>query len=461
MDTVTPIPARNVCVIGAGVSGLVTAKYLHEAGIHVDCVDERDSVGGVWAYAETSGLTCAWRSLNQNSPRGTYAYSDYPMPAHFAAFPTGSEVCEYLNAYVDHFGFRNHLHLGARVARVQPHADDQWDVTLASGELRRYDAVVVASGHHNEPRYPRYHHQFSGDSLHSQAYRHRERFLGKRVLVIGFGASGSQIAVDVSHAAEQTIVSLRRGAWVLPHLVRGRPYTTFLPTPPWWIYDYLPHHLRSSMFSALYRLTLGSPSRFGLPKPDHRFGEALPTVCEGLHDRIANGRITIKPAVSGFDEQRAVFSDGTEEHIDAVIYCTGYHISFPFLPRDIFTVHDNRVRLYKRTFLPRHPGLAFVGAFQALTPAFTPVFEAQARLAVARLRGDYLPPSVAEMQQDIDRDIRSIDREFVRTLRNNSQVHGPQFIHECAVEIRHGSRRAATARKEVRRSRAALGARNR
>ena len=458
MERTSPAPARGVCVIGAGISGLATAKLLHEAGIPFDCFDERDSVGGVWAYSDKPGLTCAWRSLNQNSPRGTYAFSDFPMPAHFAAFPTGSEVCEYLNAYVDHFGFRDRMHLGARVARAEPRPDGQWQVTLASGETRCYGAVVVASGHHNEPRYPDYRRQFTGESIHSQDYRHRERFLGKRVLVIGFGASGSQIAVDVSHAAERTLVSLRRGAWVLPHLVRGRPHTIFLSPPPWWVYDFLPHRVRSAAFSALYRLVLGSPSRFGLPKPDHRFAEALPTVCEGLDDRLANGRIAIKPEIVGFDEQRAIFGDGTEEQVDAVIYCTGYRVAFPFLPRDVFAVHDNRVRLYKRTFLPRHPGIAFVGAFQAVTPAFTPVFEAQARLVVARLRGDYLPPSIPDMERDIDRDMRAIDREFVRTPRNNSQAHGPQFIHGCAVEIRRGARRAAAARKEVRRAQAVAAA---
>ena len=74
--------ASTVCVVGAGVSGLATTKYLHQAGIPFDCFDQHESVGGVWAYTEKTGITCAWRSLNQNSPRGTYAYSDFPMPEY-------------------------------------------------------------------------------------------------------------------------------------------------------------------------------------------------------------------------------------------------------------------------------------------------------------------------------------------------------------------------------------------
>lgn len=432
-----------VCVIGAGVSGLAAAKYLHQASIPFDCIDERQSVGGIWAYTEQPGITCAWRTLNQNSPRGTYDYSDFPMPDHYADFPSAAEVSDYLNAYVDHFGFRNRLRLGRRVERVEPRADGSWDVTLDDGETRRYGAVVVANGHHHDPRYPDYAADFTGEALHSQDYRHRERFLGKRVLVVGLGNSASQIAVDVSHAAEHTLLSVRRGAWILPHFVRGKPYNAWVNPPPWWVYRFVPDALLYPAVSLYVRLLLGRPDQHGLPKPDHHFGQALPTICEGIHDRIGYGRLSIKPAVSKIEDRRVTFADGSEAVVDAIIYGTGYHTTFPFLDRRIFAADENRVRLYKRTFLPGYPTLCFVGAFQAIGPSFVPVYEAQARLVAAYLAGDYALPSPAEMERDIERDLRQIERTFVRSPRNNYQVNLPVFIHDCAVELKRGRRRVA------------------
>lgn len=446
MERLAPRGTLPVCVIGAGVSGLATAKYLHQAGIPFDCIDERDSVGGIWAYTERPGITCAWRTLNSNSPRGTYAYHDFPMPDHYADFPSGAEVCDYLNAYVDHFGFRDHIELGRRVERVEPRPDGTWDVTLDGGEARRYAAVVAANGHHHEPRYPDYAGDFTGEALHSQDYRHRERFLGKRVMVVGLGNSGSQIAVDVSHAAEHTLLSVRRGAWILPHLIRGKPYNRWLSPPPWWVYRFTPTRLLNTMVSLYVRLLLGRPDRYSLPKPDHRFGETIPTICEGIHDRIANGRLMVKPAVARIEDQRVTFADGTEEVVDAIIYCTGYHTTFPFLDRRIFAADENWIRLYKRAFLPDYPTLCFVGAFQAIGPSFVPVFEAQARLVVAYLSGEYALPSQEEMERDIARDLAMIERTFVRSPRNNYQVDTTVIIHDFEVELKRGRRRAARRR---------------
>ncbi len=450
--------AQRVCVIGAGVSGLAACKYLHQAGAPFDCFDERESVGGVWAYTEEPGITCAWESLNQNSPRGTYAYGDFPMPDHYADFPKPAEVWEYLNNYVDHFGFRDRIRLKTRVERVEPRPDGTWDVALGSGEVRRYAAVVVANGHHNEPRYPSYEGHFAGETLHSRDYRRRDGYAGKRVLVVGLGNSGSQIAVDVSYAADQVLLSTRRGAWVLPHFIRGKPYDAWLNPPPWWVLRSTPGRLRGAMVSRYYRLLLGSPARFGLPEPDHHFGEALPTVCEGLFDRLGNGRIAVKPEVTRLDGRRVLFADGSEEAVDAIIYCTGYQTTFPFLDREIFSADDNRVRLYKRTFLPRHPRLCFVGAFQAMAPAFVPVFEAQARLVADYLSGDYALPSSEVMEREVERDLAAIEREFVRSPRNNYQVQGPVFIHECEVELKRGKRRAARRTESPRRAAMAAAA---
>jgi len=432
----------EVCVIGAGVSGLVTSKYLHQAGIPFDCFDERKSIGGIWAYTEESGITCAWHSLNQNSPRGTYAFSDFPMPDDYAGFPSAAETSDYLNRYVDHFGFRHHIRMETRVEQVDPVSDGTWDVTLSTGERRNYRAVVVANGHHNEPIIPDYDGEFSGEVMHSQDYRYRSRFKGKRVLVVGFGNSGSQIAADLSHDTECTFLSTRRGAWVIPNYIRGVPYDRWMPPTPWWLYRVIPPRLLGGIFSGYARLVLGRQDLHGLPKPEHSLIGAFPTVCEGLHARIANGRIAIKPAVKRFDGNRVTFTDGSEETIDAIVYCTGYRTSFPFLSPEVFTVEDNRVRLYKRTFLPSRPGLCFIGAMQVLAPAFAPIFEVQARLVTAYLNGTYSLPSAREMEHDIERELADISRFFVHSPRHNYQAIDTLLLHGWKSEIKRGRKRA-------------------
>jgi dimethylaniline monooxygenase (N-oxide forming) len=152
---------QRVCVIGAGAAGLAAAKELQATGLSFDCYDLRERPGGIWAYIEEPGLTSAWRTLNMNSPRGTYEFSAFPMPADYPDYPRHSDVYAYFEQAIDHFGLRPHLRLGCGVSHVTPAADGTWDVTLSNGQTHRYDAVVVANGHHNELNIPAFPGEFA------------------------------------------------------------------------------------------------------------------------------------------------------------------------------------------------------------------------------------------------------------------------------------------------------------
>jgi dimethylaniline monooxygenase (N-oxide forming) len=270
---------QPVCVIGAGAAGLAVAKKLKAAGLNFDCYDLRERPGGIWAYIEEPGLTSAWRTLNMNSPRGTYAFSDFPMPANYPDYPRHSDIYAYFERAIDHFGLRPHLRLGCGVSRVAPAADETWDVTLSNGQTRRYNAVVVANGHHNEPHIPAFPNTFARNAIHSRDYRYREPNAGKRVVMVGFGNSGSQIAVDVSFAAEQTFLAIRRGGWLLPHYIWGLPIHKVMSAELSYLLNRIaPWPLSGWLLTATYRLLLGYPERFGLPKPDHHFTSAMVTI---------------------------------------------------------------------------------------------------------------------------------------------------------------------------------------
>jgi cation diffusion facilitator CzcD-associated flavoprotein CzcO len=433
----------RICVIGAGAAGIAAAKELKLAGLTFDWFEQRERVGGLWVYSDEAGVTSAWRTLNMNSPRGTYVFREFPMPVDYPDYPRHEQVQAYLERAVDWYGLRPHLRLGCAVARVEP-AQGGWAVTLGDGVAQQYDAVVVANGHHNDPIWPSFPGSFDGEVIHSQDYRYRERYAGKRVAVVGFGNSGAQIAVDVSFAAAETLLSIRRGGWLLPHYLFGLPIHKVLSAElNRWLNRLVPWPLTGWMLTATYRALLGFPERFGLPRPDHHFTATQITISENLLDRIGDGRVRVMPNIASLDGGRVVFIDGRSEPVDAIIYCTGYRTTFPFLDPAIFAAPENRVQLYQHIFHPERPGLCFVGVFQAVAWGFLPLYEAQGRLVAAHLAGRYALPELAAMERTIARTTALNARRFLNSPRSNYMLNGPLYLDACRAELAQGRRRAA------------------
>lgn len=430
-----------VCIIGAGPSGLAAAKALQAEGVAMDIFDPRDRVGGIWAYDPAPGRTCAWEGMNLNSPRGWYEFSDFPMPATHPDFPRREQVAAYMEAVTDRFGLRPHLHLSEAVTEVLPEGA-RWRVRTDRGHDAIYRAVVVANGHHNEAFIPERPGTFGGTAIHSRDYRYREAFRGKRVLVVGIGNSGSQISVDVSLAAEQTFLSVRRGVWILPHYIRGVRVDRAMPAfLNYLVAAWVPPVLAGPSLSLFYRLLLGRPDKLDLPRPDHHFGAALPTVSENLLNRLGDGRIRVKPDIAAFEDGEVRFTDGSREAVDTIIWCTGYRNRFPFLSEEVFASEENRAPLYFRAFHPDRPGLYFMGLFQAVGWSFVPLFEAQARLVAAHLAGRYALPAPQEMQAAIAADAAQVARRYVASPRNQYQMNAEVFRRACARELRAGVKR--------------------
>jgi hypothetical protein len=419
----------KVCVIGAGSSGIAAAQVLHARGIPFDCFEKGSHVGGNWRYGNDNGASAAYRSLHINTSRNQMQYASYPMPDHLPDYPSHWQIAAYFDDYVDHFGLRPLITFNTEVTSVVP-VDGEWDVT-AGGETRRYRAVMVANGHHWDPRWPSFPGSFDGAVMHAHDYREPSVFEGKRVLVLGIGNSACDIAVESSRNASATFLAMRRGAHILPKFLRGKP-TDEASAP---FFSRLPLPVQRMLFTPMLRLAVGDPTDYGLPAPDHKLLSSHPTISSDLLPRLGHGDITVKPNIDRYDGSDVVFVDGSREQIDLVVYCTGYRISFPFLAPDLVDTTDNKVELYQRMVLPTHPGLWFIGLLQPLGSVM-PLAEKQAEWAADLLQGRCVLPSAAQMQRDIERFTAKMAKRFVASPRHTLEVDFHPYLRAVAKERR-------------------------
>ena len=216
--------ADRYCILGAGSSGLTVAKNFRQLGIPFDCLEREDDVGGNWYFGKPH--SSVYRSTRLISSKRLTEYTDYPMPESYPEHPDHQSVWRYLQSYAEHFGLRPHIRFNTAVDWMEPAGATGWFVTLAGGERRKYRGVVIANGHNWDPRWPDYPGRFDGDVLHSSQYKTPDLLAGRRVLVVGGGNSGFDIAAESARHAAQTFHSLRRSYPVLPKTFRGTRSTS-------------------------------------------------------------------------------------------------------------------------------------------------------------------------------------------------------------------------------------------
>jgi dimethylaniline monooxygenase (N-oxide forming) len=427
----------TACVIGAGSSGIAAVKALADRGIPFDCFEKSDQVGGNWVLGNRNGMSSAYSTLHINTSRERMEYADFPMPKSYPDFPRHDQIAHYFNDYVEHFGLRERISFETGVEHVGRREDGAWEVALDSGETRSYDALLVANGHHWDPRWPEppIPGSFAGETIHSHHYKEPGQLTDRRVVVVGMGNSAMDIAVDASYHAASTTLVARSGVHVVPKYVLGKPLDAGVrPTRvpfPWMLHG----------IELVLRMTVGPMERYGLPNPDHRLGRTHPTVSTRILDRLAHGEITVKREISCLEGSEVHYSDGTHQTADLIVYCTGYKINFPFFDERFFSAPENRLVLYKRVFAPEHPGLSFIGFVQPWG-AIMPIAELQGRLVGDYLLGEYALPSLGEMQRDMQRMVRRQSRRYLASKRHTIQVDFANYVVELDDERRTGAMRA-------------------
>ncbi|XP_049735873.1 flavin-containing monooxygenase 5 isoform X2 [Elephas maximus indicus] len=437
---------KRIAVIGAGSSGLTSIKCCLEEGLEPVCFEGTDDIGGLWRFQENpeEGRASIYKSVIINTSKEMMCFSDYLVPDHYPNFMHNSHVLEYFRLYAKEFDLLKYIRFKTTVCTVRKRPDfptsGQWDVVTKSEgkeEVNVFDGVMVCTGHHTNAHLPLESfpgiEKFKGQYFHSREYKNPQVFTGKRVIIIGIGNSGGDLAVEISHTAKQVFLSTRRGAWILNRVGdHGYPFDTVLSSR---FSYFLKKIISLSLINAFLEKKMNQRfdhEMFGL-KPKHRALGQHPTINDDLPNRVISGMVKVKGNVKEFTETAAIFEDGSrEDDIDVVIFATGYSFSFPFLD-DSVKVVKNKISLYKKVFLPNleKPTLAIIGLIQPLG-AIMPISELQARWATQIFKGLKTLPSQSEMMAEIFKAQEEIEKRYVESPRHTIQGDYVDTMEELA-----------------------------
>ncbi|XP_067368987.1 flavin-containing monooxygenase 5-like [Channa argus] len=442
---------HTVAVIGAGPAGLTSIKACLEEGLVPTCFESSDDMGGLWKFKEVSEPNRAsiYRSLTINISKEMMCYSDFPIPADYPNYMHHSKILKYFRMYAEHFKLLQHIRFQTSVKSVRQRKDfshtGQWQVVTENkdGQEERhvFDAVICCSGHYNYPNLPLKDfpgiETFQGKYFHSWDYKGPEDMYGKRVVVIGIGNSGGDIAVEGSRVAEQVYMSTRRGAWVIRQVsVNGLPVdmkynTRFVHI----LFQLLPLRFLNSLgekkLNAMYDHTM-----YAL-KPKHRLFSQIPVINDDLPFKILSGAVIVKPNVKEIQGSTVVFDDDSiVEKVDLIVFATGYNYDFPYLANNAVYKSGHRVGLYKHVFSPHleHPTLAVVGFIHALG-AIMPQAEMQARWVSRVFKGHKKLPSNQIMIKAVENDTKAIEKNYVVSKLTPLHVDFVSYMDDIAGEV--------------------------
>ena len=441
---------RRVCVIGAGISGLVTAKVLKADGFDVVVFEKESTLGGVWASSRT------YPGLRANNPRDTYAFSDYPFPPTASDFPSAAEMRAYLRSYAERFGILACIQLGTEVVQVDralaPGPTERgWKVTVRSRGTRQletldFDFAVVCNGVFCEPRIPSIEgiDRFAGRALHSSQLTDLELVRGKRVIVVGGGKSALDCAAWAAREGRSCTLVFRQAYWMLPRYLFG------VINPQWFIFSrltesFLGYHRLNRLeavlhgvgrplvrgmwwsFTRLLRWQTAVPGSM-LPEPLPRNFEYLGVGTEA-YELARSGRIrTERTTIRRFPGGKAVeLESGETLEADVAIFATGWRQGVPFFEKAIRrqVEREDGFQLYRLILPPAVSGLGFVGYNSSTACQLTA--EVGAHWLSQHFLGALRLPGVDEMHREIARVRQWASR--VMPARSQGFFIGPHVTH--------------------------------
>ena len=389
-DAVTTESSKRYCLIGAGACGIAAVKNFAERGIPFDCFEKESDIGGIWNPDCPSHV---YETICLNTSVSLTKYVDFNMPKGSPQFLNKTQAIEYIRSYARHFGLYDHITFNTTVEKVEKNGD-KWLVTVSGDKRPRvYDGLVVSNGHHWDPRIPEYPGRFTGESLHAIEVKSRDQLRNKRVLIVGAGNTGCDLAADAAYLSRSVEHSMRRTYYFLPKFIFGRPMDKWLDRTQRWP---VPRKFLRWMYGMAIYFAVGPYERLGLPKPDHKILESFPNSASAYLDHLAHKRITPRRDIARFDGKKVIFTDGTETEADLVIYATGYHLTFPFMEKSYIANEDGSTPLFLKLCHREMDNLFAVGLVQPADGGFWQLADYQAQLIASFIIAQELAPGKAE-----------------------------------------------------------------
>jgi putative flavoprotein involved in K+ transport len=367
------VPESTVVVIGGGAAGLSTAAALSRRGVDAVVLEQDAALGGTWARR--------YDRLHLHTVRRYSGLAHFPIPRHYPVYLSRDDFVAYLNEYASHFGLR--IVTGATVQTI--HGSDaapgMWTVETVGGEAWRGRVAVIATGQYRQPLIPPWpgRETYAGLLSHSIAYSNAVPYAGLRVLVVGAGNSGAEIATDLSdHGAAHVAISIRTPPPIVPRDPFGLPVQRSSM-----VLSALPPAIADRLARASARVVLGDLTRYGMPKGDFApySRQRVPLIDVGFVEALKRGRVVVRAAVERLTESGAVFADGTNDRFDAIIAATGFTTGLESLvdaPDATDAAGEPRVASGEPTV---YPGLYFVGFTHSLRGHLFEANRASRRLA--------------------------------------------------------------------------------
>jgi hypothetical protein len=424
----------KIILIGAGPSGITALKNLLDKGLDVLCLDANGEVGGNWIFSEESTHSSVFETTHIISSKTLSQYEDYTFDDHnpnTPDYPSHQQLKDYFQAYARKFNLNDHIQFNTRVLSAERMGEKQWNVIANyNGVEVEYqpEYLVVANGHHWDPRMPSYPGEFNGQILHSHAFKTAQPFENQRVLVIGGGNSACDVAVETSRVSEKTSISWRRGYRIVPKFLFGKPTDVSALK-----FHFLPRKVRNTISETILKVLNGKNSDYGLPEPDHAFGATHPTVNDELLYKIRHGKVHPKPDIDHYEGNTVFFTDGTSEDYDVIIACTGYKISHPFFEKSFVNYTEGPVDLYLKMMHAEFADLYFIGLFQPLG-CIWPGAEQQSKLMAAEIAGEYSRPE--NIHAAIENQLNNPHYKQIDTPRHTITVDFHIFMKEIQQQLK-------------------------
>ncbi|MCH8542040.1 MAG: NAD(P)-binding domain-containing protein [Alcanivorax sp.] len=348
-------------VIGAGPMGLATARNLDKYGIPFIGFELNADVGGLWDIDNPHSTM--YETAHLISSKRMTEFTEFPMKEEVAPYPHHAELREYFRDYAKHFDLYRHYEFNTRVLAVERDGAG-WLISTRRGDevsTRRFDGLLIANGTLHHPNMPALPGEFAGRLMHASEYRTPSVFDGKRVLVVGCGNSGADIAVDAVHHASKVDLSVRRGYYFLPKFLLGKPTDTLGGKLK------LPRRVKQWLDGLMIRTVMGKPSQYGLPDPDYRMYESHPVMNSLILHHLGHGDIHARRDIAQIDGHTVTFTDGEQADYDLILMATGYKLHYPFIDRDELNWPRTAgaPQLYLNVFHPEYDNLFMMGMIEA------------------------------------------------------------------------------------------------